>query len=150
MIQFVLKYNKYTEGDFLQYTGYKNIPDFYDRVRALLSADSVSLSDEIIDFPENAPLAEKMIKRRVVDWEVLPEEKEGVFESAVVCQTAIVMYGVTSANEYKVAQTQSLKVEYAERSTNTIDFLKGRLDSLIGVLNEGKEVKMFPMLDISG
>ncbi len=134
----------------MQYIGYKDIDVFYHRVRSLLMVNETSLPDSIIDFPENAPLSESIIKSMIPDWESLPDEKKGVFESAVVCQTAIVMYGVTSANEYKVAQTQSLKVEYAERSTNTIDFLKNKLDSLIGVLNEGKEVKMFPMFDISG
>ena len=133
----------------MQYTGYKNIPDFYDRVRALLSADSVSLSDEIIDFPENAPLAEKMIKRRVVDWEVLPEEKEGVFESAVVCQTAIVMYGVTSANEYKIAQTQSLKIEYAETDISLLDVLSNRLDEILSELEDVAAVNAPVVFEIS-
>lgn len=150
MIQFVIKLSCITGGDILQYIGYKDIDMFYHRVRSLLMVNETSLPDSIIDFPENAPLSESIIKSMIPDWKSLPDEKKGVFESAVVCQTAIVMYGVTSANEYKVAQTQSLKVEYAERSTNTIDFLKNKLDSLIGVLNEGKEVKMFPMFDISG
>lgn len=150
MIQFVIKSLCITGGDILKYEGYQEIDLFYHRVRSLLMENEESLPDHVIDFPENAPLSENMIKSMIPDWEVLPDEKRTVFESAVVCQTAIVMYGVTSGNEYKIAQTQSLKVEYAERSTNTIDFLKGKLDNLISVLNEGKEVKMFPMFDISG
>lgn len=149
MIQFVLKYNKYTEGDFLQYTGYKNIPDFYDRVRALLSADSVSLSDEIVDFPENAPLAEKMIKRRVIDWEVLPEEKIPILNTAVIYQTAIIARPLSKANEYKIAQTQSLKIEYAETDISLLNVLSNRLDEILSELEDVATVNAAVVFEIS-
>lgn len=150
MIQFVIKLSSITGGDILQYNGYKDIDMFYDRVRSLLMVNETSLPDNVIDFPENAQLSESIVKSMIPEWESLPDSKKEVFESAVVCQTAIVMYGVTSGNAYKVAQTQSLKVEYAERSTDTMDFLKSKLDSLVGVLNEGKEINLIPIFDISG
>lgn len=150
MIQFVIKLSSITGGDILQYNGYKDIDMFYDRVRSLLMVNETSLPDNVIDFPENAQLSESIVKSMIPEWESLPDSKKEVFESAVVCQTAIVMHGVTSGNAYKVAQTQSLKVEYAERSTDTMDFLKNKLDSLVGVLNEGKEINLIPIFDISG
>ena len=63
---------------------YREIANFYDRVRALLGSTESTLPDETIDYPENAPFAEQIIKRKVPKWEELDEDKRLLFETAIV------------------------------------------------------------------
>lgn len=132
----------------MQYEGYKTIPDFYDRVRSLLTTDSMSLPDAVIDYPENAPLAESMIKKRVSNWNDLEEDKILIFKGAVVYQTAIVCKSVSRQNEYKIAQTQSLKIEYNESTFDLDSYLNEKLDELLSEI-EQISVSLMPIFEIS-
>lgn len=117
---------------------YCEIANFYDRVRALLGSTESTLPDETIDYPENAPFAEQIIKRKVPKWEELDEDKRLLFETAIVFQTAIQVKPFSVGNnQIKIGQTQSLKIEYREDETGNLDdALQSTLDDLLGELNE--------------
>lgn len=117
---------------------YCEIANFYDRVRALLGSTESTLPDETVDYPENAPFAEQIIKRKVPNWEELDEDKRLLFETAIVFQTAIqVKPFSTGNNQIKIGQTQSLKIEYREDETGNLDdALQSTLDDLLGELDE--------------
>lgn len=117
---------------------YREIANFYDRVRALLGSTESTLPDETIDYPENAPFAEQIIKRKVPKWEELDEDKRMLFETAIVYQTAIRVKPFSGGNnQIKIGQTQSLKIEYRENETGNLDdALQSTLDDLLGELDE--------------
>lgn len=117
---------------------YCEIANFYDRVRALLGSTESTLPDETIDYPENAPFAEQIIKRKVPKWEELDEDKRLLFETAIVFQTAIQVKPFSVGNnQIKIGQTQSLKIEYREDETGNLDdALQNTLDDLLGELDE--------------
>lgn len=117
---------------------YREIANFYDRVRALLGSTESTLPDETIDYPENAPFAEQIIKRKVPKWEELNEDKRLLFETAIVYQTAIRVKPFSGGNnQIKIGQTQSLKIEYRENETGNLDdALQSTLDDLLGELDE--------------
>lgn len=117
---------------------YREIANFYDRVRALLGSTESTLPDETIDYPENAPFAEQIIKRKVPKWEELDEDKRLLFETAIVYQTATRVKPFSGGNnQIKIGQTQSLKIEYRENETGNLDdALQSTLDDLLGELDE--------------
>lgn len=133
----------------LQYNGYKDIDMFYDRVRSLLEVDKEDLSNATIDFPENAPLAESMIKRKVKNWEELPEEKQDTFETAIVFQTAIVVMPIHRGDRFKVAQAQALKIEYKDNDLMISDILSQYLEELLTELVQQEDVDLPPIFEIS-
>jgi len=122
----------------LEHFCYREIANFYDRVRALLGSTESNLPDETIDYPENAPFAEQIIKRKVPKWEELDEDKRLLFETAIVYQTAIRVKPFSGGNnQIKIGQTQSLKIEYRENETGNLDdALQSTLDDLLGELDE--------------
>lgn len=117
---------------------YCEIANFYDRVRALLGSTESNLPDETIDYPENAPFAEQIIKRKVPKLEELDEDKRLLFETAIVFQTAIQVKPFSVGNnQIKIGQTQSLKIEYRENETGNLDdALQSTLDDLLRELDE--------------
>lgn len=117
---------------------YREIANFYDRVRALLGSTESTLPDETIDYPENAPFAEQIIKRKVPKWEELDEDKRLLFETAIVYQTAIRVKPFSGGNnQIKIGQTQSLKIEYRENETGNLDdALQSTLDDLLSEIDE--------------
>lgn len=117
---------------------YREIANFYDRVRTLLGSTESTLPDETIDYPENAPFAEQIIKRKVPKWEELDEDKRLLFETAIVYHTAIRVKPFSGGNnQIKIGQTQSLKIEYRENETGNLDdALQSTLDDLLGELDE--------------
>ena len=117
---------------------YREIANFYDRVRTLLGSTESTLPDETIDYPENAPFAEQIIKRKVPKWEELDEDKRLLFETAIVYQTVIRVKPFSGGNnQIKIGQTQSLKIEYRENETGNLDdALQSTLDDLLGELDE--------------
>lgn len=126
----------------MSYTTYKDIPDFYNRVLRLINMQGSTELNTFIDYAENAPFAEAIIKSYVLQWETLDEGKIPLFESAVVYQTAINMYDVYSNGDKKVTQTTSMKIEYFERDVSQIiELLNKKLFEIINKLNEGKEIE---------
>lgn len=125
----------------MPYTTYKDIPDFYNRVLRLIGMQGSNELNTFIDYAENAPFAENILKEYVPSWNELEEGKIPLFESAVVYQTAINMYDVYRNGDKKVTQTTSMKIEYFERnSSQFIDFLNKKLFEIINKLNEGTEI----------
>lgn len=117
---------------------YKDIENFYDRVRMSLSAASTStLPDEYIDYPEKAPFAESIIKARVPLWSELDDNKFAIFESIIVYQTASLFQSLVSSKTVKKKQIPTITLEYSEN----IDFgvngmgLSDLVDFLVSELN---------------
>jgi len=122
---------------------YISIIDFYDRVRNLASLTEAQLPNSTIDYPENAPLAESNIKELIPNWQALDVDKRGLFETAVVIQTAINCYEVYSAGELKTKQTASIKLEYKDDGRTKLTELRKRLWSVISAI---KGYKHSPLL----
>lgn len=130
----------------MAYNGYSDIPNFYDRVRAMLKLDAATLPDANIDYAENAPLAEKKIKKRLSTWATFGEDKLADLETAVVIQTALNCYGAYTNGAVKVKQTPNIKIEYAQ--TNGADealciSLVERLNEIIIMLTDTEEEFFF-------
>lgn len=66
---------------------YSEIPDFYDRVRSSLNSKSSALTNDVIDYFENAPLAEIKMRNRVPIWRALNETKTQLFQTCIVYMT---------------------------------------------------------------
>lgn len=113
------------------YTNYKDINDFYNRVREFLGISSMFLSDTQIDLEDRAPKAERTIKGRIEDWQTLTDDKLLDFQSAVVIQTAINSYNKVSKNAVKSQQQPALKVEFRDSVISEYENLQNQLDSLI-------------------
>lgn len=121
---------------------YKNIENFYDRVRmALGDASEITLPDEYIDYPEKAPFAEQTLKIRVPGWADLDEVRFKIFESAVVYQTASMFESIISNKFVKKQQIPTITLEYGSSYRNDIDgmSLKDIVDYLVSQLL-GEEV----------
>lgn len=118
---------------------YKNIDDFYNRVRMALNAVSeTTLPDNYIDFPEKAPFAEMTIKSRVPNWKELSEEKFKIFESLIVYQTAVLFQSIVSSKYVKKKQIPTITLEYSEKVNFDINdmSLQDLIESLLGMLIE--------------
>lgn len=113
------------------YTNYKDINDFYNRVREFLGISSMFLSDTQIDLEDRAPKSERMIKGRIEDWQTLTDDKLLDFQSAIVIQTAINSYNKVSKNAVKSQQQPALKVEFRDSVVSEYENLQNQLDSLI-------------------
>lgn len=96
------------------YEGWENIEMFDNRVCSLLGIETDELSHQTLMYPENAPLAEMIIKGKVTFWQELTEEQIPIFESCVVYQTAIRNIRLAISNREKVNQTPTLKLEFFE------------------------------------
>ena len=124
------------------------IPDFPNRVRAVLNADSASLSDEVINSCEFRGFAEMSVKAAVPTWEdILAEdgdERRGILESCIVIKTAITALPTLRRGDRKVEQTTNSKVEYFDNSA--LDSLAEQLEQQLELLYEqlnGESVPSF-------
>lgn len=129
------------------------ITGFSDRVRAVLNADSASLSDEVINSCEFRGFAEMSVKAAVPTWEdILAEdsEKRGILESCIVLKTALTSLPSLRRGDRKVEQTTNSKVEYFDNSAfDTLsEQLEQRLELLYGQLNNA-EVSSFSAVEMS-
>lgn len=116
------------------YEGWENITDVDNRVRALLGVSDDVLTRQMLLYPENAPLAEMIIKGKVPHWAELSDEKTEIFKSCVVYQIAIRNVRLAITNKEKVNQTPTLKLEFFE--DNAIDLLAELQEMLDLLLNE--------------
>lgn len=97
---------------------YKNIDNFYDRVRMSLNATSqTTVPDEYIDYPEKAPFAESTIKTRVPMWSELDDNKFAIFESIIVYQTASLFQNLVVSKSVKKKQIPTITLEYNESTS---------------------------------
>lgn len=122
------------------YTTYRDIADFYDRVRASLQIDKTVLENNKIDYPEYALLAERQMKKRITQWATLVDDDLTDFETAIVLQTAIKCYSQVP-NNIKAKQTANMKIEYKDKTnpTSLIDNLIEKLNEILIMLTESDE-----------
>lgn len=97
---------------------YKSIDNFYDRVRSSLNVGN-SMSDTMIDYPENAPLAEERIKRMVPNYEELDQYKKLLFDTCIVYQTCYSLCPIASSMIIKRQKDPSLEIEFSENKTSS-------------------------------
>lgn len=117
---------------------YKDISDFYNRVRMALGAVSETvLPDDYIDYPEKAHFAELAIKSRVPSWQDLSDEKFAIFESVVVYQTASLFQSFVSSKYVKKKQIPTITLEYSKTMNFDINdmSLSDLIDMLVAELN---------------
>jgi len=122
------------------YTTYRDIADFYDRVRASLQIDKTVLENNKIDYPEYALLAERQMKNRITQWATLVDDDLTDFETAIVLQTAIKCYAQVP-NNIKTKQTANMKIEYKDNNnpTSLIDNLVEKLNEILIMLTDADE-----------
>lgn len=99
---------------------YKDIENFYDRVRSCLSTDITSISDAEIDYPENAPTAERRIKARITNWQELEDDKTELFYSCIVYMTCYALCSIAKTRTGIFAQqsTPNLTIKVADFAIN--------------------------------
>lgn len=117
---------------------YKNIQNFYDRVRMALGAVSmVTLPDEYMDYPEKAPFAELAVRSRIKDFDSVPDDKFPLVESAVVYKTAALFQSLVSSKSVKKKQIPTVTLEYNDNVDFTINglSLSEYVDFLIAEIN---------------
>lgn len=119
---------------------YKDIFDFYERVRLALNAvSSVTLPDKYMDYPEKAPFAEAYTKSRVPKWKELDESKFAIFESIIVYKTASLFQSLVSNKRIKKKAIPTITLEYFDND-GTMDIgLDDWIEYLFGKLNEDEE-----------
>lgn len=116
---------------------YKNIDSFYERVRSALNTNGVNITDELIDYPENAPMAEMRLKSRVPNWEGLEGEKQFLFDSAMVYMTCYVLCPVAYSKAVTEQTTPSLTLKYsAKENQKPCERFIALVDDLIAEINE--------------
>lgn len=96
---------------------YKKIPNFYNRVRSSLSS-SKAITDEVIDFPVNAPMAECKIKQRVPEWESLNVTQIMLFETCIIYMTCYQLCRVAYAKNITKQTTPHLSLEFSSKADN--------------------------------
>ena len=134
---------------------YKNIDNFHNRVRALLSiSDEKYLTDILMDYPEKAPTADKFIKSLVPKWEEYAQKqteeqisKFAIFESCIVYQTAIYFYKYIKEKQIKSRSTPEIKIEYST-SGNIKDDIGEPLNEILSdllsqITSEGSTTTIF-------
>lgn len=117
---------------------YKDIDNFYERVRMALSAVSFqTLPDAYMDFPEKAPFAEKYIKSRVPQWKDLDAEKFAMFESIIVYQTATMFQSLVASKHIKKKSIPTISLQYNDAIDNLVNgmSLEDMIEWLIAEIN---------------
>lgn len=96
---------------------YTTIPDFYDRVRTSLNAPISTISNEMIDYFENAPMAEIKIKSRVPIWKDLTGLKKNLFQTCIIYMTCYQLCPIASSKNITEQTTPSLTLKF-QSNTN--------------------------------
>lgn len=96
---------------------YTTIPDFYDRVRGALNVPVTTISDDMIDYPENASMAEMKIKSRVSIWKELTGIKKSLFETCIIYMTCYQLCPIVSARNITEQTTPSLTLKFSNNDT---------------------------------
>ncbi len=122
---------------------YKNIPDFYNRVRGALNVGNV-LTDITIDYFENAPRAEMAIKKRVPQWQDLDTEKRLLFETCIIYQTCYILCPQFSSNRITKMKDPSLEINYSTSANEKPCARFAELvDDLIAQINDEEQPPFF-------
>ena len=92
---------------------YRDILNFYQRVASCMGVGSVDM--EMIDYPENAPTAERRVKQIITDWMTINEDKFALFESCVIFMTCYLICPVLRmSGRVQQQTTPSLSLKYFE------------------------------------
>lgn len=125
---------------------YTEIPNFYDRVRSALNVGTAIISNEMIDYFENAPMAESKMRKQVPIWRDLDEFKTSLFQTCIIYMTCYQLCPIVSSQGKLTEQTTpSLTLKYAT-NTKTNDkpcerFL-ALIDDLVSEILD-KEMELF-------
>lgn len=122
---------------------YPTIPDFYNRVRMALNVGS-SISDTIINYFENAPMAEMKIKKRVPQWQELDTTKRLLFETCIIYMTCYVLCPLASRRQIAKQKDVSLEIDFVT-STNEKPCARflDLIDDLIAQINDEEKLPFF-------
>lgn len=122
---------------------YKGINNFYERVRVSLNSSTENISDTVIDFPENAPMAEVVIKSRLPEWKDFNDYQQMLFETCIVYMTCYQLCRVAYAKGIKSQTTPHLKLEfYSNTEDKPCERFLALIDDLIAQI-KGEEPETF-------
>lgn len=123
---------------------YQTIPNFYDRVRNSLNVGSL-MDNDTIDFPENAPMAEMRIKKRLPEYESLKGEKRMLFETCIVYMTCYALCPLASSMRITRQKDPSLELEFANSASSEqpCDRFLWMIDDLINQINDEESPSFF-------
>lgn len=92
---------------------YSEIPNFYNRVRFSINTNPSIVSDEMIDYFENAPMAELAMRQRVPIWKKLNEFKTQLYQTCIIYMTCYHLCPTVSSHGKITEQTTpSLTLKY--------------------------------------
>lgn len=117
---------------------YSQIPDFYDRVRMNLSSTAVNMSNAMIDYPENAPMAEMRIKARVPQWAELEGFNKSLFHTCIVYMTCYQLCYYANSKHVTEQTTPSLTLKYSTNSNiqKPCEHFLALIDDLVAEIND--------------
>lgn len=132
---------------------YQTIPQFYDRVRSSLNVGNM-ISDSVIDYFENAPLAEMKMKNRIENWEELDEMQTLMFQTCIIYMTCYALCPIASTMRISRQKDPSLEIEFSasQQQGNPCDKFLALVDDLVSQIT-GEEMSMtfgFKVTDNSG
>lgn len=118
---------------------YTTIPDFYDRVRGALNVPVTTINNDMIDYPENAPMAEMRIKSRVPIWRELTGIKKALFETCIIYMTCYQLCPIASAKNITEQTTPSLTIKFSTNDNGkSCERFLGLIDDFIAQILEEK------------
>lgn len=112
---------------------YQTIPNFYDRVRSALNVGNM-ISDSVIDYFENAPLAEMKMMQRVPNWKELDEMQTFLFQTCIIYMTCYALCPLASSMRISRQKDPSLEIEFAtssQQQKNPCDRFLALVDDLV-------------------
>lgn len=115
---------------------YQTIPQFYDRVRSSLNVGNM-ISDLVIDYFENAPLAEMKMKQRVENWAELDEMQTLLFQTCIIYMTCYALCPIASTMRISRQKDPSLEIEFvsSQQQNNPCDKFLALVDDLVSQIN---------------
>lgn len=117
---------------------YKDIPDFAQRVSSCMGQATLIVSQEELDYPEHAPLAEYRVKKLIPDWRELDDEKFKLFQSCIIFMTCYIMCPIVNSRRVSKQTTPSLTLQYADAATQAtpcdhyLDLLNDLMEEITG------------------
>lgn len=120
---------------------YKKIKDFYDRVRFSLNLSRNMMPDGMIDYDENAPMAEYYIKKQLPNWNELDEQKYTLFQLCIIYMTCYNLCPSASNMRISRQKDPSLEIEFTDSKTEKpcerfMSEIRSLIDEINGVETE--------------
>lgn len=117
---------------------YSDIDRFHERVTSLLNVGPTGIKSDEIDYPENAPAAERRMKSLVPNWAELDEEKFAMFESCIVYMTCWILCPIANNRRVSKQTTPSLSLQYVSGITDerSCDRFNDLINDLLEEIND--------------